>query len=150
MPTSITIVGNATADPELRFTQSGAAVANLTVAVNERKKVGDQWEDDGTTFYRIAVWREQAETVAETITKGMRVIVTGTLRTSTFTTRDGGERLSLDVTADEIAPSLRYATAKVTRKDPAGGRQGAGWSRDDSRPRSTEDPWASDPWGGQQ
>lgn len=150
MTTPITIVGNVTSDPELRFTPAGAAVANLTVAVNERKKVGDQWEDDGATFYRVAVWREQAEAVAESISKGMRVIVTGNLRTSTYATKEGVERLSLDVTADEVAPSLRWATAKVTRAQ----SQGAGWSRD-AKPahKSTQDPWASnntDPWGGHQ
>lgn len=139
MTSQIIITGNLTSDPELRFTQSGDAVANLTVAVNERKKSGDQWEDDGATFYRVAAWRDLAENVAESLQRGMRVIVSGGLRTRTWTDKEGTERLSLDLTADEIGPSLRWATARVTRTQSSGGQR-----PQQQRPQQrSDDPWAA-------
>lgn len=128
MTTPITIAGNLTGDPELRVTGNGAAVTNFTVAVNERKQSGDQWVDDGATFYRVSVWRDQAEAVADKLTKGQRVIVTGGLRSRTWTDNDGAERLSFEVTADEVGPSLRWAN----KRQPA--TTGAG--------RGGQDPWA--------
>lgn len=97
-----TIVGNLTADPELRFTPSGVAVANFTIAVGHRKKDGDQWVDDGATFIRCAAWRDLAENIAGTLTKGQRVIALGALRTREYDRKDGGKGLSVDLTVDEI------------------------------------------------
>lgn len=140
MTSPILIVGNLTSDPELRFLQSGHAVADFTVAVNERKKTSSgDWEDDGATFYRVSAWRDLAEHVAESLQKGMRVIVSGGLRTRTWTDKDGIERLSLDLTADEIGPSLRWATATVTRSQSGGGQRPA----QQSQPRGGDDPWAT-------
>ena len=101
-----TIVGNLTGDPELRFTQSGVAVANFTVAVNHRKKQAEQWVDDGATFIRCAAWRDLAESVAGNLTKGQRVTATGDLRAREYDRSDGTKGLSLDLSVDEIGPTL--------------------------------------------
>lgn len=111
----ITIVGNLTSDPELRYTQSGQAVANFTVASTPRVKEGDQWVDGEAMFVRCTVWREYAENVADTLSKGMRVVVTGRLSVKTYQAKDGTERSSLKLDVDEVGPSLRYATASVAR-----------------------------------
>jgi single-strand DNA-binding protein len=112
-----TIVGNTTADAELRFTQGGLAVAGFTVAVNERKfnRETNEWTDGDTTFVRCSVWREAAEQVAASIPKGTRVIVTGKLKMQEYETKEGTKGQSLEMQVDEIGPSLRYATAIVTK-----------------------------------
>lgn len=138
--TTITLVGNLTADPELRFTQSGAPVANFTVASTPRVKVGDEWKDGEPLFLNCSVWRETAESVAESLTKGMRVIVTGRLKSRSYQTREGDKRTVLEVDVEEVGPSLRYATAKVTRT--ARGDQG----HTQTRPAPSAP--ASDPWAG--
>ncbi|CMQ37019.1 single-stranded DNA-binding protein [Mycobacterium tuberculosis] len=121
--TTITIVGNLTADPELRFTPSGAAVANFTVASTPRiydRQTGE-WKDGEALFLRCNIWREAAENVAESLTRGARVIVSGRLKQRSFETREGEKRTVIEVEVDEIGPSLRYATAKATRPAAAAG-----------------------------
>lgn len=131
----ITIVGNATAAPELRSTGSGRSVSNVTIASTPRSynKQTSQWEDGEALFIRCSVWNEMAEHVAQSIEKGARVIATGKLRQSVYE-KDGQRRTSLELDVDEIGPSLRWATATVTRKQgqggspaPAGGAGGADW-----------------------
>jgi single-strand DNA-binding protein len=125
MDTFVTVVGNLTGDPELRFTPSGVAVANFRLAVTPRVREGDSWKDADTSFFRINVWRQQAENVAETLTKGTRVIVTGKLRHRTWQTDGGEQRTVTEIEADELGPSLKWATAKVERANRAGaGDQG--------------------------
>lgn len=136
--TIITVVGNLTADPELRFTSSGAAVASFTVASTPRTfdKNSNEWKDGDALFMRCSVWRETAENVAESLTKGMRVIVQGRLTQRSFE-KDGQKRTVVELQVDEVGPSLRYATAKVTRAE-RGGRGGGG----PTRPQPADDPWA--------
>ena len=124
--TTITLVGNLTADPELRFTPSGAAVANFTVASTPRTfdRQTNEWRDGDAMFLNCAVWRQAAENVAESLQKGMRVIVQGRLRSRSYETREGERRTVFEIDVDEIGPALRYATAKVTRN--ASGRTKAG------------------------
>ena len=124
--TVITVVGNLTADPELRFTPSGAAVANFTVASTPRQfdRQSNEWKDGDTLFMRCSVWREAAENVAESLTKGTRVIVQGRLVQRSYETREGEKRTVVELQVDEVAPSLRYATAKVTRSQRSGGGGG--------------------------
>jgi single-strand DNA-binding protein len=124
MATPITIIGNLTADPELRFTPNGAPVCNFSVAVNHRVKDGDGWADGEPTFWRINAWRDLAENVAESITKGTRVVVTGRVQARSWETPEGDKRTAVEITADEVAPSLRWATAEVTRKSRNGGDSG--------------------------
>ena len=114
--TQATIVGNLTTDPELRFTPSGAAVANFTVASTPRTfdKHSNEWKDGETLFMRCSVWRDAAENVAESLARGTRVIVTGRLRSRSYE-KDGEKRTVIEMDADEVGPSLRYASAKVTR-----------------------------------
>jgi single-strand DNA-binding protein len=138
--TTITVVGNMTADAELRFTPAGAAVANFTVASTPRiyDRQSGEWKDGEALLLRCNIWREAAENVAESLTRGTRVIVTGRLKQRSFETRDGEKRTVVEVEVDEIGPSLRYATAKVSkagRRGPAGGN---------GSPTSGAD----DPWGG--
>lgn len=138
--TIITIVGNLTADPELRFTSNGAAVANFTVASTPRTfdRQTNEWKDGDALFMRCNIWREAAENVAESLGKGSRVIVTGRLKQRSFETREGEKRTVVEMEVDEVGPSLRYATAKVNRA----GKTQSGFS-DGSRGVS-EDPWGSD------
>ena len=126
--TVITVVGNLTGDPELRFTPSGAAVANFTVASTPRSfdKQSNEWKDSDTLFMRCSVWREAAENVAESLTKGMRVLVQGRLVQRSYETREGEKRTVVELQVDEVGPSLRYASAKVTRAQRSGG--GGGFS----------------------
>jgi len=126
--TTITLVGNLTADPELRFTPSGAAVANFTVASTPRTfdRQTNEWRDGDAMFLNCAVWRQAAENVAESLQKGMRVIVQGRLKSRSYETREGEKRTVFEVDVDEIGPALRYATAKVTRTSGGGG--GGGYS----------------------
>ena len=121
--TVITVVGNLTADPELRFTPNGAAVANFTVASTPRTfdRQTNEWKDGEALFLRCSVWREAAENVAESLTKGMRVIVQGRLRARSYDDRDGNRRTSWELDVDEVGPALRFATAKVTRAQRGGG-----------------------------
>ena len=138
--TNIPLVGTLTADPELRFTPSGAAVANFTVASTPRTfdRQTSEWKDGDAMFLNCSVWRQAAENVAESLTKGMRVVVTGRLKSRSYETREGERRTVFEVEVDEVGPSLRYATAVVTRATGGGEpapRQPAG------RPQPT-DPWA--------
>jgi single-strand DNA-binding protein len=124
--TVITVIGNLTADPELRFTPSGAAVANFTVASTPRTfdRQTNEWKDSDTLFLRCSIWREAAESVAESLTKGMRVIATGRLVQRSYETREGEKRTVYELQVDEVGPSLRYASAKVTRIQRSGGGSG--------------------------
>jgi single-strand DNA-binding protein len=117
----VTLVGNLTDDPELRFTPNGAAVANFRLAVTPRVREGDTWKDGETSFFRINVWRQMAENVAETLTKGARCIVVGRLRTRSWETPEGEKRSVTEIEADEVGPSLKFATAKVERASRGGG-----------------------------
>lgn len=137
----ITIIGNLTGDPELRFIQSGAAVVNFTVASTPRTfdKQANEWKDGETLFMRCSLWREAAENVAESLTKGMRVIVTGRLVSRSYEA-NGEKRNVTELQVDEVGPSLRYATAKVTRTER---KSGTGFSAASAPPVS--DPWASAP-----
>ncbi|PAY21908.1 single-stranded DNA-binding protein [Dietzia natronolimnaea] len=124
--TPITVVGNIVADPELRFTPSGAAVANFRIASTPRRfnSQTNQWEDGEGLFLTCNVWRQAAENVAESLQKGMRVIVNGRLRQRSYETREGEKRTVYEVEVDEVGPSLKYATAKVTRTNRDGGGGG--------------------------
>lgn len=159
--TTITVVGNLTADPELRFTPSGAAVANFTVASTPRiyDRQSGEWKDGEALFLRCNIWREAAENVAESLTRGARVIVTGRLKQRSFETREGEKRTVVEVEVDEIGPSLRYATAKVNKASRSGGGGsggfsgggGGGGSRQSAPAQSGgsgDDPWGSAPASG--
>ena len=126
--TIITIVGNLTADPEMRFTPSGAAVASFTVASTPRTfdRQAGEWKDGETLFMRCSIWRDAAENVAESLTKGTRVIAQGRLVQRSFTTREGENRTVVEMQVDEIGPSLRYAKAQVQRQPRGGGQGGFG------------------------
>jgi single-strand DNA-binding protein len=123
---TVTLVGNITDDPELRFTPSGQAVANFTVAVNRRfKNQSGDWEDRLDGFFRCNCWREMAENAAESLTKGTRVVVTGRLQQRSWEDQDGGKRTAFEIQADEVGPSLRWATASVQKSQRSGGGQSA-------------------------
>jgi len=125
----VMLVGNLTDDPELRFTPNGAAVANFRLAVTPRVRDGDAWRDGETSFFRVNVWRQQAENVAESLQKGARCVVVGRLRSRTWETPEGEKRSATEVEADEVAPSLKFATAKVERiSRGSGGGGGGDWS----------------------
>ena len=126
--TVITVVGNLTADPELRYTQNGLAVANFTIASTPRNfdRASNDWKDGEALFLRASVWREAAENVAESLTKGMRVIVSGRLKSRSYETKEGEKRTVIELEVDEIGPSLRYANAKVNRTQRSGGQGGQG------------------------
>jgi single-strand DNA-binding protein len=152
--TTITIVGNLTDDPDLRFTPNGAAVANFTVASTPRffDKQTNEWRDGEALFLRCSIWRQAAENVAETLQRGARVIVSGRLKQRSYETREGEKRTTFEVEVDEIGPSLKYATAKVTKTSRSGANSGGG------NLGGGNDPWAapaetsagasvgSDPW----
>ncbi|WP_306358722.1 MULTISPECIES: single-stranded DNA-binding protein [unclassified Nocardia] len=155
--TVITVIGNLTADPELRFTPAGAAVANFTVASTPRvfDRTSNEWKDGDPLFLRCTLWREPAENVAESLSRGARVIVSGKLKQRSYETRDGEKRTVVELEVDEIGPSLRYATAKVNRAsrsstgDNGGGGYGSGSSSSGSRGQRDysggDDPWGSTP-----
>jgi single-strand DNA-binding protein len=126
--TVITVVGNLTDDPELRFTPSGAAVANFTVASTPRTfdRNSNEWKDGDALFLRCSIWRQAAENVAESLQRGMRVIVQGRLRQRSYETREGEKRTVIECEVDEIGPALRYATAKVTKASRGSGGGGFG------------------------
>lgn len=142
--TVITVVGNLTGDPELRFTPSGAAVANFTVASTPRTfdRQTNEWKDSETLFMRCSIWREAAENVAESLTKGMRVVANGRLVQRSYETREGEKRTVVEMQVDEVGPSLRYASAKVTRAPRSGGGGGGGGFGASSGP-AQNDPWAT-------
>ncbi len=145
--TIITVVGNLTADPELRFTQNGLAVANFTIASTPRTfdRQANEWKDGDALFLRASVWREFAEHVAGSLSKGSRVIATGRLKQRNYQDREGNNRVSIELEVDEIGPSLRYATAQVTRA--AGGARGQdseGWSGQAAAAQPAGDgPWST-------
>lgn len=168
--TTITVVGNLTNDPELRFTPSGSAVANFTIASTPRTfdRQSNEWKDGETLFLRASVWREAAENVAESLTKGMRVIVTGRLKSRSYETKEGEKRTVIELEVDEIGPSLRYANAKVNRTQRSGGQgggfgggnsgggfgggnpggnqggnSGGGWGGGNGQQSGQDDPWAT-------
>ncbi|MGB9377681.1 MAG: single-stranded DNA-binding protein [Mycobacteriales bacterium] len=144
--TIITVVGNLTADPELRFTPSGAAVANFTVASTPRTldKTTNEWKDGEALFLRCSVWRQAAENVAESLQRGMRVVVQGRLKQRSYETKEGEKRTVVELDVDEVGPSLKYATAKVNKTTRGGGSGGFGSSGSGagSQP-AADDPWAS-------
>jgi single-strand DNA-binding protein len=143
--TPITVVGNLTADPELRFTPSGAAVANFTVASTPRTfdRQTNEWKDGEALFLNCSVWRQAAENAAESLTRGMRVIVSGRLKARSYETREGEKRTVFEIDVDEVGPSMKYATAKVTKTSRSGGGQGF-------QSGGGDDPWASSNQGGGQ
>ena len=126
--TPITVVGNLVADPELRFIPSGAAVANFRIASTPRtfNRETNQWEDGEALFLTCNCWRQMAENVAESLTKGMRVVVTGKLRQRSYQTKEGENRTVFEIEVDEVGPSLKYASASVTRNPREGGAGGYG------------------------
>ncbi|MET7713731.1 single-stranded DNA-binding protein [Streptomyces sp. NPDC005407] len=142
--TIITVCGNATADPELRFTPAGAAVAKFTVASTPRtyNKQSQAWEDGSTLFLPVSVWRQQAEHVAESVVKGCRVVVQGRLSQRSYEDREGVKRTVFELEADEVAVSLRSATARVTKAS-SSGQQAVQSARREQGRASAEDPWAS-------
>ncbi len=167
--TTITVIGNLTNDPELRFTPSGSAVANFTIASTPRTfdRQSNEWKDGETLFLRAAVWREAAENVAESLTKGTRVIVTGRLKSRSYETKEGEKRTVIELEVDENGPSLRYANAKVNRTQRSGGggqggfgggnsggfgggsggnqggNSGGGWGGGNQQQAAQDDPWAT-------
>ncbi|GEP40486.1 single-stranded DNA-binding protein [Nocardioides psychrotolerans] len=172
--TIITVVGNLVDDPELRFTPSGAAVANFRIASTPRTfdKQSNDWKDGDSLFLSCAVWRQAAENVAESLQKGMRVVVTGRLKSRQYETREGEKRTVMEIEVEEVGPSLKYATAKVARASrsggggggygggqPSGGQPSGGGSQGGDDPWATASPArpaasgpaggapASDPWG---
>ena len=138
---NVTIVGNLTADPELRFTPSGQAVANFTVASTTRllDRQTNEWRDGDTVFMRCAVWRQYAENVAESLTRGSRVIVTGRLKQRSYETKEGEKRTVVELDVDDVGPALKNATAKVTKV----ARQGGGGGGGGFGGGASDDPWAT-------
>ncbi|APE12527.1 single-stranded DNA-binding protein (plasmid) [Rhodococcus sp. 2G] len=152
--TVITVIGNLTADPELRFTPAGAAVANFTVASTPRvfDRQSNEWKDGEALFLRCNLWREAAENVAESLSRGSRVIVQGRLKQRSYETREGEKRTVVELEVDEIGPSLRYATAKVQRSgarsnssngNAGSGGQGAARQQNTSGGAPSDDPWGN-------
>ncbi|TNM69058.1 single-stranded DNA-binding protein [Streptomyces sp. NP160] len=168
--TTITVIGNLTSDPELRFTPSGAAVAGFTVASTPRTfdRQSNEWKDGETLFMRCSVWRDAAENVAESLTRGTRVIVTGRLVSRSYETKEGEKRTTMEMQVDEIGPSLRYANAKVNKTQRSGGGGGGGFGGggqggggfgggsgggggfggSSGGGQQSNDPWATGPSGG--
>lgn len=156
--TVITVVGNLVDDPELRFTPSGAAVANFRIASTPRTfdRQTNEWKDGDALFLSCSVWRQAAENVAESLQRGMRVIVQGRLKQRSYETREGEKRTVVELEVDEVGPALAFATAKVTRASRSGGGGGGGYSGGggggQSRPQQSgggNDPWATPaPQGG--
>ncbi|MHA7181339.1 single-stranded DNA-binding protein [Arthrobacter sp. MDB2-24] len=159
--TVTTVIGNLTADPELRFTPSGSAVANFTIASTPRTfdRQTNDWKDGETLFLRCNVWRESAENVAETLTKGTRVIAQGRLKSRSYDTKEGEKRTVMELEVDEVGPSLRYASAKVARTQRSnsgnggtggngGGAQQGGHSNQGNQNNTAwQQQPADDPWG---
>lgn len=158
--TVITVVGNLVDDPELRFTPSGAAVANFRIASTPRTfdKQTNEWKDGEALFLSCSIWRQAAENVAESLQRGMRVVVQGRLKSRSYETREGEKRTVFEIEVEEVGPSLKYATAKVTKASRGGG--GGGYSGGGGQQGGgQQDPWATPApqgqpqqggWGGQQ
>ncbi len=156
---TLTIAGNLTADPDLRFTPNGVAVANFTIASTPSHfdKQKNEFVDEETTFMRCNVWREFAENVTETLKRGTRVVAQGRLKSRSFEDKEGNKRTVMELEVDEIGPSLRRATAVVTKNAPKGGGFGghpaereqssSGWGANPEQQQSTpqNDPWATNP-----
>jgi single-strand DNA-binding protein len=142
--TTITVIGNLVDDPELRFTPSGAAVANFRVASTPRTfdRQNNEWKDGDTLFLSCSVWRQYAENVAESLTKGQRVIVTGALKTRQYETKDGEKRTAVELEVDEIGPALRYATAQVSRVSRSSSNSNQN-NQGNPGGAPAEDPWAA-------
>jgi len=140
--TIITVVGNLVDDPELRFTPSGAAVANFRIASTPRTfdRQTNEWKDGDALFLSCSVWRQAAENVAESLTRGMRVVVQGRLKARTYETREGEKRTVFEIEVEEVGPSLKYATAKVTKSTRSGGTGGYGGG---GQGGGDADPWAT-------
>lgn len=141
--TVITVIGNLTSDPELRYTSSGLAVANFTIASTPKTfdRASNEWKDGDALFLRASVWKEFAEHVAGSLAKGARVVATGRLKQKSYETKEGEKRTSIELEVDEIGPSLRYATAQVTRAASSRGQS--------SQPVQSQPDWvpvAEDPW----
>ncbi|ONI60972.1 single-stranded DNA-binding protein [Okibacterium fritillariae] len=143
--TVITVVGNLTSDPELRYTQNGLAVANFTIASTPRSfdRAANEWKDGEALFLRASVWRDFAEHVAGSLTKGSRVIATGRLKQRSYETKEGEKRTSIELEVDEIGPSLRYATAQVQRAQSSGAPGGAGGGGGRGPAAVQDEPWAA-------
>jgi single-strand DNA-binding protein len=139
--TVITVVGNLTSDPELRYTQNGLAVANFTIASTPRNfdRATSEWKDGEALFLRASVWREFAEHVAGSLTKGSRVIASGRLKQRSYETKEGEKRTSMELEIDEIGPSLRYATASLTRAQSSSGPRGGAPV---AQQQGNDEPWA--------
>lgn len=150
--TTITVVGNLVNDPELRFTPSGSAVANFTIASTPKQfdKTSGEFRDGETLFLRCSIWREAAENVAESLQKGMRVVAQGRLKSRSYDTKEGEKRTVIELEVEEIGPSLRWASAKVTRtqRGNGGNTQQANTSQGWGGQQQTAP--AADPWGGGQ
>lgn len=145
---TITIIGNVTRDPELRYLTSGTALANLGVAVNRRYMQNNEWQEE-TSFFDVVCWRDLADNVSESISKGDRIIVTGRLEQRSWETQDGDKRSKVEIVADEVGPSLRWATArieKIRRDGPAGGNNGGGGSYEPPRDEPTSYDDAEEPF----
>ena len=140
--TVITVVGNLTSDPELRYTQNGLAVANFTIASTPRNfdRAANEWKDGEALFLRASVWREFAEHVAGSLTKGSRVIASGRLKQRSYETKEGEKRTSMELEIDEIGPSLRYATASLTRAQSSSGPRGGAPVA--QQQQGNDEPWA--------
>jgi single-strand DNA-binding protein len=165
--TTLTVIGNLTNDPELRFTPGGSAVANFTIASTPRTfdRQSNEWKDGETLFLRSSVWREMAENVAESLTKGMRVVAEGILKSKSYETKEGEKRTAMEFEIQEIGPSLRYANAKVMRTQRGqggggfgggqqgggfgGGQQGGNWNQSAASPAVTQQAQGGGGWGGQ-
>jgi single-strand DNA-binding protein len=133
---TVTLVGNLTRDPELRFTQGGRAIATIGIAVSRRYQVNNEWQEQ-TSFFNVVCWGQLGENAAATLTKGTRVLVTGRLEQRSYETQDGEKRSVVEVVADEIGPSLRWATASIDRNDRRGGEGGGGSSSPSGASRSS-------------
>lgn len=154
--TVITVVGNLVDDPELRFTPAGHAVSNFRIASTPRTfdKQRNEWVDGDPLFLSCSTWRQMAENVAESLTKGMRVVVQGRLKQRSYETREGEKRTVYELDVEEVGPSLKYATAKVSKASRGGGSGGPAASRPSGGGQGQSDPWGgqsgsqdTDPWG---
>lgn len=155
--TVLTVIGNLTADPELRYTPNGQAVANFTVASTPRvfDRQASEWKDGEPLYLRCNIWKEPAEHVAESLCRGSRVIVSGRLKQRSYETREGEKRTVVELEVDEIGPSLRYATARVQKSTGNGSNSGGNWGsntrggrRNQQQAERDEDPWGSAPASG--
>jgi single-strand DNA-binding protein len=140
---NVTIVGNLVRDPELRFTKNGQAVASFTVVSSSRymDRTTNEWKDSEPVYMNCNVWREHAENVTNSLTKGTRVLVTGKLKQRSYTTKEGQERQVVELEVEDVGPALRYATAKVSKVSREGGNTNA--AATNSAPATNEDPWAT-------